>query len=198
MTIATTIPDVDDRVVQVKIIYWGPAECGKTTSLMAVASAFASMSIDDVLAVQTTTGRTLWNEYGAFRFDIPAGAGTVAAIVHLSALTGQERFLNTREFAGASSDGVIFVADCRPGLEPPTVRSYEELIAFIGATVPVIVQANFQDVTGALLPDELDNLLSKAAGKRYFKIVPTVASAGVNVSATFVELLLRVLCGGGH
>jgi hypothetical protein len=183
-------------MVQVKIVYWGPAECGKTTSLVAVAQAFAAMSIDDVLAVQTTTGRTLWNEYGAFRFDIPAGAGTVAAIVHLSALTGQERFLNTREFAGASSDGVILVADCRPGFEPATVRSYEELVAFISAAVPVIVQANFQDVTGALLPDELDELLAKAAGKRYFKIVPTVAAAGVNVSAAFVELLLRVLCEG--
>ncbi len=92
-------------LVQLKIVYWGPAEAGKTTSLMAVASIFQKFRLDEVIAVQTTGGRTLWNEYAAFQFSIPAKPRPVDVVVHLSALTGQERFLNTREFAGSSIDG---------------------------------------------------------------------------------------------
>jgi hypothetical protein len=37
------------------------------------------MSSQVIKFVQTATERTLWNEYGAFRFDIPTDAGTIAA-----------------------------------------------------------------------------------------------------------------------
>ena len=100
MTDATT---TRPAAVQLKIIYGGPAEAGKTTSLVAVANIFSRFRLDDVLVVQTTGGRTLWNEYAAFQFTIPQRTTRVDIIVHLSALTGQERFLNTRKYAAPVS-----------------------------------------------------------------------------------------------
>jgi len=183
-----------DHVIQLKIIYWGSAEAGKTTSLLAVADIFQCFRLDEVIKVQTTGGRTLWNEYVAFQFTIPTGAlNTAQVIVHLSSLTGQERFLNTREFAGSSIEGAIFVADCRPDFLAATRRSYEELVAFAPKGTPIVVQANFQDVPTSARPAALDRLLGSFARGTYTKVVPTVATRGANVAAAFLDLLHAVL-----
>ncbi len=188
-----------EHVIQLKIIYWGPAEAGKTTSLLAVADIFQRFRLDEVIKVQTTGGRTLWNEYVAFQFTIPTGAATTAqVVVHLSSLTGQERFLNTREFAGSSIDGAIFVADCRPDYLAATRRSYEELAAFAPKGTPIIVQANFQDVPTSARPAALDRLLGSFAKGTYTKVVPTVATRGTNVAAAFLDLLHAVLTRGAR
>jgi mutual gliding-motility protein MglA len=182
------------KLVQVKIVYWGPAEAGKTTSLLAVAYIFSRFKLDDVIVVQTTAGRTLWNEYAAFQFTIPAGAASVDVVVHLSALTGQERFLATREFAGASIDGAIFVADCRPDFMQATARSFEELMAFAPPGTPVVVQANFQDIPSSIRPTKLEAMLASRWKGRFIKTIPTIANSGLNVSAAFLDLLYAILC----
>ncbi len=183
------------QLLQLKIVYWGPAEAGKTTSLLAVADIFRKFRLDEVIVVQTTGGRTLWNEYCAFQFTIPTGPTTTTVVVHLSALTGQERFLNTREFAGSSIDGCLFVADCRPGFVAATARSYEELVAFAPKGTPIVVQANFQDIPTSIRPARLGPLLdARAKAKGTFaKVVPTVATRGTNVAASFLDLLYAVL-----
>ena len=182
------------KLLQVKIVYWGPAEAGKTTSLLAVADIFSRFKLDDVIVVQTTAGRTLWNEYAAFQFTIPAGPASVDVVVHLSALTGQERFLATREFAGASIDGAIFVADCRPDFMQATARSFEELMAFAPPGTPVVVQANFQDMPTSARPAKLEACLASKWKGRFVKVVPTIATTGLNVSAAFLDLLYVILC----
>jgi len=182
------------KLVQVKIVYWGPAEAGKTTSLLAVADIFSRFKLDDVIVVQTTAGRTLWNEYAAFQFTIPAGAASVDVVVHLSALTGQERFLATREFAGTSIDGAIFVADCRPEFMQATMRSFEELMAFAPPGTPVVVQANFQDIPTSTRPAKLEAYLASKWKGRFYKVVPTIATTGLNVSAAFLDDLYAILC----
>jgi mutual gliding-motility protein MglA len=182
-----------EQLLQLKIIYWGPAEAGKTTSLLAVADIFRKFRLDEVIKVQTTGGRTLWNEYTAFQFTIPTGATTTQVIVHLSALTGQERFLNTREFAGSSIDGCLFVADCRPDYIAATVRSYEELVAFAPKGTPIIVQANFQDIPTSMRPAKLEQRFATTARGSFAKVVPTVATKGLNVAAAFLDLLYAVL-----
>ncbi len=187
-----------DQLLQLKIVYWGPAEAGKTTSLLAVADIFRKFRLDEVIVVQTTGGRTLWNEYCAFQFTIPTGLTAATVVVHLSALTGQERFLNTREFAGSSIDGCLFVADCRPDFVAATARSYEELVAFAPKGTPIVVQANFQDVPTSIRPARLGLLLdARAKAKGTFaKVVPTVATKGTNVAAAFLDLLHAVLTKG--
>ncbi|NMC04105.1 MAG: hypothetical protein GYA24_02775 [Candidatus Lokiarchaeota archaeon] len=187
---ATSPPE---QLVQLKIIYWGPAEAGKTTSLLAVADLFQRFRLDEVIKVQTTGGRTLWNEYAAFQFNIPVGTATAQVIVHLSALTGQERFLNTREFAGSSIDGCLFVADCRPDYIAATMRSFEELVAFAPKGTPIIVQANFQDIPTSMRPPALDRLLASKAKGTHAKVVPTVATSSLNVAAAFLDCLYAVL-----
>ncbi|MHA1681815.1 MAG: hypothetical protein ACTSUE_12465 [Promethearchaeota archaeon] len=191
-----------EQLLQLKVIYWGPAEAGKTTSLVHVYTALGRFAQDKLLKVQTTQGRTLWSEYGALLFELPGRDGPVPTLIHVSAVTGQERFLNTREFAVASTDGVIFVADCRPQFIHATERSYEELIAFIPRSVPVIVQANFQDEFGALLPDDIEKRLKcindeRDPGRRIVRVNPTIASEGVNTVGTFLQLLVEILSPGG-
>ena len=182
-----------DPLLQLKIVYWGPAEAGKTTSLLAVADIFQKFRLDEVIVVQTTGGRTLWNEYCAFQFTIPTGPTAATVVVHLSALTGQERFLATREFAGSSVDGCLFVADCRPDYIQATMRSYEELVAFAPRGTPIVVQANFQDVPTSMRPARLGQSLEARFKGTHAKVVPTVATKGLNVAAAFLDLLYAVL-----
>jgi len=185
-------------VIQFKVIYWGPAEAGKTTSLLGVRYTLSKHVADDLFAVQTTMGRTLWNEYNAFYFDIPiAKGGFVKVIIHLTALTGQERFLATREHVGMGADGVIFVADCRREYLNATKRSFEELLAFIRRFTPLVIQANFQDIINAANPEELGRVLDLDSTTdcwlKNVEIIPTIAREGINVTEAFVSLLGRML-----
>jgi signal recognition particle receptor subunit beta len=74
-----------------------------------------------------------------------------------------------------------------------TLRSYEELVAFAPKGTPILIQANFQDIPAAMRPAKLDQLLSAKAKGSYTKVVPTVATKGVNVAAAFLDLLYAVL-----
>ncbi|MHA1848138.1 MAG: hypothetical protein ACTSXU_10870 [Promethearchaeota archaeon] len=177
---------------QMKILYWGPAEVGKTTSFMSVREYYKENAVDSVIKVQTSTGRTLWNEYSALKFTLPGYNKSLDVIVHVSTVTGQERFISTREFAASSADGVIFVADCRKKFIRETIHSYEELVTFMPDDVPIVVQANFQDLKKIISIDDLEDHLSHV-DCRYREIVPTVASKGINTIKAFNLLLYYVL-----
>ncbi|MBD3185225.1 hypothetical protein GF325_00240 [Candidatus Bathyarchaeota archaeon] len=180
--------------LQVKVVYWGPAEVGKTTSLVHVYNSLHEHAADALIKVQTTGGRTLWSEYGALEFEIPSTRGPVSTVVHVSAVTGQERFLNTREFTAASADGIMFVADSRRHRLDATKRSYEELLAYMPRTTPIMVQANFQDARDVLSPAMMHQVLLNVDSSRPpINTVFTVAKDGVNTVGAFLQLLCMVI-----
>lgn len=58
--------DWENKVIQVKIVYYGPAMSGKTTSLKYLFSYFGKLKELD--SIESTVGRTLFFDFGVLKF----------------------------------------------------------------------------------------------------------------------------------
>ena len=59
-----------DGSIQFKIVYWGPGESGKTTNFHRLREAYHYIRLTDGYSVQTTDGRTLWQDSVFLSFNI--------------------------------------------------------------------------------------------------------------------------------
>ncbi len=143
------------KQMQVKILYWGPGEAGKTTNYHQISKIFKKYSISSGISIETTDERTLWNDSMVFKFVFEQL--NVEFILLLGTTTGQERFLSTREYVLQNSDGIIFVADSSLSKIKDNLRSFEELKAFINdKNIPILFLLNKRDLSDAI---EVDTFL---------------------------------------
>ncbi len=103
-----------DGIIQFKIVYWGPGESGKTTNFIGLRERFNSIKISNGFSIETSDGRTLWQDalFISFKFDLREVDYTI--ITQIVTCTGQERFLSTREYVLDGADGIVFVGDSNP------------------------------------------------------------------------------------
>jgi small GTP-binding protein len=136
-------------MIQVKIIFWGPGDSGKTTTFLAIQQIFQKYVISNPIMIATTDKRTIWNDSVCLQF--PFRNGLIPILVNISTTSGQERFLTTREYVLQNADGVIFVADSAPEKMTENVRSFQELITFTSrASIPIVFQLNKRDLPNAV------------------------------------------------
>ena len=144
---------LNNPLIQLKIVYWGPGESGKTTNWKVLKNHPKISRLNFGMSVETTDGRTLWQDSIFLRFDlnIKAGNDRYILVTQLTTATGQERFLSTREYILSGADGVVFVADSNPAMMEQNKRSFRELLNFTSALkIPYIIQLNKRDLDTAL------------------------------------------------
>nr|MDO8097960.1 ADP-ribosylation factor-like protein [Candidatus Njordarchaeota archaeon] len=179
--------------VQFKIVFWGTSYCGKTTALRFLASKLRSFLASNTLSVETTDQHTLYLDYVPIMLPFAIGDRKLNSLIHLVTTTGQRRFLCTRERAAQGADTVIFVVDSSAKRVDDNIRSFDELMAFTNQSeIPVVVQANKQDLDDALKIEEIRGYLNLP---RDMQIVPTVATTGKGLSKLFFTVLRQVLKG---
>ncbi|HEC40945.1 MAG TPA: gliding motility protein, partial [bacterium] len=61
------IIDHCDKTISIKIVYFGPALSGKTTSIKSLFSYFGKS--EDVMSIESTVNRTLFFDYGTVTFQ---------------------------------------------------------------------------------------------------------------------------------
>lgn len=171
---------LQQRSLQVKLVFWGPGCSGKTTMLRAIAKLYSGMVAAGPVEVATSEGRTMWEDYLALHAQ-----SSLDLVVHVYTTTGQRRFLHTREYVASGADGLLFVADSQREALDEDLRSWEELKAASPRGAPVLVAANKQDLPGAVSVGEMAELLGVDAKLVY----PTVARDGWGVGVAFRELL---------
>ena len=94
--------------VTVKLVYYGPGLCGKTTNLEKI---YANPKLDNkgkMISMSTETDRTLFFDF------MPMELGTIAGQkvrVQLYTVPGQVFYDATRKLVLRGADGVVFVAD---------------------------------------------------------------------------------------
>jgi mutual gliding-motility protein MglA len=157
---ADLLPDSDSAkdllnnpLIQLKIVYWGPGESGKTTNWKVLKNHPRISRLNFGMSVETTDGRTLWQDSIFLRFDLNIEAGTdrYILVTQLTTATGQERFLSTREYILSGADGVVFVADSDPEMMEQNKRSFRELLNFTSALkIPYIIQLNKRDLDNSI------------------------------------------------
>ena len=181
-----------ERTIKAKVVYYGPAQSGKTTNLEQIHRLSDPEGINRLVSLNTAQDRTLF-------FDLlPFSLGAVAGYdfkIQLYTIPGQVQYNATRRVVLAGADAGVFVADARRPLLKDNQAAFENMKVNLLANrlvpekVPLVLQYNKQDLPDVLSAAELDKVLNPW-GRRVF---PAVASEGRGVMETFVAVVQEML-----
>lgn len=179
------IIDSFERKIQLKIVYYGPALSGKTTSLKSLFNHFGKK--DKVSSIESTVGRTLFFDYGTIVFQNQEWM----VKIHVYATTGQDFYIITRPATLQAIDGIIFVADSQKSSFERNNISWKELCSYFGDGIldlPKVIAFNKQD-----LPDKFNSniFLHKIDYYKFSNIdvKKTIAINGEGILDSFEEIL---------
>lgn len=185
------MPELDDKRLSFKLVYYGPAQSGKTTNLMQLHDLLSPECKGELMTLETQNDRTLF-------FDLlPLGFRTASGLLirlRLFTVPGQVAHDGTRKAVLSRADGVVFVADSARTQETNNAESFQNLAdnaARVGldfATLPLVVQFNKRDLPNAVPEAEIRE---RWAGMNWPLCFAT-ALRGEQVIETF-EALLRAL-----
>ena len=168
----------------VKVVYYGPGLCGKTTNLQFIYGHTTPKSRGEMVSLETKSDRTLF-------FDLlPLEVGTIAGFktkIQLYTVPGQVFYNTTRKLVLKGVDGIVFVADSQRPMLPSNVESLanlDENLAELGIvmdTVPLVLQYNKRDLQDICSVEELDQTLNTRG-------IPAVEAAAVSGAGVFETL----------
>lgn len=193
-----TTPKALKEILQFKIVYWGPGESGKTTNYFRLREKFNGIVLNKGISIETTDGRTLWQDSIRISFFLNLGEVKFNVIAQIVTCTGQERFLQTREYVLDGADGVVFVGDSDPDKMEQNKRSFRELLSFTKKIkVPYVIQLNKRDIEDAIDIGVFKRQLGLPISELYDDgtrvIYPVIALSGENVKECFEDLIIQVI-----
>ena len=186
------------NMIQFKIVYWGPGESGKTTNFFRLREKFDLLKLTKGYSIETTEGRTLWEDSLYLLFNFTLHDVTFNIICHVVTCTGQERFLSTREYVLDGADGIMFIGDSNPEKIEQNKRSFRELVSFAKPKqIPYLIQLNKRDLKDAIPVKDFKLHLGLPLQESYpdgtLVVYPAEALQGENVVPSFSDLILQVI-----
>jgi len=178
--------------VTVKLVYYGPGLCGKTTNLEKIYGNPKLENKGKMISMSTETDRTLFFDF------MPMELGTVGGQkvrVQLYTVPGQVFYDATRKLVRRGTDGVVFVADSHSNMHESNLDSLENLKTNLRLNrldpdkVAIVFQYNKRD---------LPNVDSVETMTAYLKpgkapVVEASAISGTGVTATLRAAITRIL-----
>jgi mutual gliding-motility protein MglA len=146
------IVNLKKRQIECKIVYYGPARCGKTTNLEYIHRAFKKQVKGDMVSINTDGDRTLFFDF------LPLELGKLMGCdvrVQLYTVPGQVRYGSTRKLVLRGADGIIFVADSLEVRREKNMLALKDLQQNLKEynvsifEVPLVMQFNKRDLTDA-------------------------------------------------
>jgi len=179
--------DFENETLQVKIVYYGPAMSGKTTSVKFLFSCFNKEN--ELKSIDSTVGRTLFFDFGVLKFK---GAVWDLKFLVYSA-TGQDFYSSTRPATLNGVDGIIFVVDSQKKCLEHNLRSWKELNSLFGTefyNIPIVISLNKYDLNEMYKLHENDFLTQISYSKfKQLALTKTVAINGEGVMDSFSQLI---------
>jgi signal recognition particle receptor subunit beta len=112
------------KVIQVKIVYYGPGRGGKTTNLEYIYRKFQQRINSEMVTVKTHGDRTLFFDFLPFDIGMINGYNIK---IQLYTVPGQVKYNATRRLVLRGVDGVVFVADAMAVCREKNIQSLENL-----------------------------------------------------------------------
>ena len=168
-----------DRVIECKLVYYGPGRCGKTTNLEYIFKAGRKYTTSDMVSIKTKGDRTLFFDF------LPIGLGKIKGCdvkVQLYTVPGQAKYNSTRKMVLKNVDGVVFVADSleiRRNANILSLKNLQENLAEQKINIfkiPLVVQFNKRDLAEEGLPIMPIKLMEKELNSK-LKVPSYEASA---------------------
>ena len=145
--------DADASEIVIRVVYDGPPEAGKTTSLRALAG---SLSQSTVSPEEDAGGRTLWFDWMEYTGGRYEGCRIRCQIV---SVPGQRELTPRRFRLLKDADAVVYVGDSTRARLRESLEGLREMMRFMERTakppIGVLFQANKRDLTHALPLEEL-------------------------------------------
>ena len=178
--------------VTVKLVYYGPGLCGKTTNLEKIYGNPKLENKGKMISMSTETDRTLFFDF------MPMELGTIAGQkvrVQLYTVPGQVFYDATRKLVLRGADGVVFVADSQNTMRESNLDSLENLKTNLRLNrldpekVAIVYQYNKRDLPN-IDPVETMNEYMQPNGR---PVVEAAAKQGTGVTATLRAAVARIL-----
>ena len=187
------MPELDDTAGRAtfKLVYYGPAQSGKTTNLMRLHDLVAPSMKGEIMTLETQGDRTLFFDLLPLGFRAPSG---LLIRLRLFTVPGQVAHDGTRKAVLSRTDGVVFVADSQRTEELNNAEAFRNLAenaARVGIDferLPLVVQFNKRDLPAIVGEDEVRERWQGSAWQLCF----AVALTGIGVRETFEQLLRAV------
>ncbi len=183
------IIDHCDKTISIKVVYFGPALSGKTTSIKSLFSHFGKK--DELSSIENTVNRTLFFDYGTISFQNEEWI----LKVHIYTTTGQDFYLVTRPITLTAVDGIIFVLDSQQDVYERNLISWNELNSYFRESLkdlPIIIAFNKQD-----LPNKFNSIqfLNEISYQKFRNVESrvTIALSGEGILGCFEDILKLIL-----
>ena len=178
--------------VTVKLVYYGPGLCGKTTNLEKIYGNPKLENKGKMISMSTETDRTLFFDF------MPMELGTIGGQkvrVQLYTVPGQVFYDATRKLVLRGADGVVFVADSQNSMRESNLQSLENLRTNLRLNridpdkVALVFQYNKRDLPNVDAVEEMSGYLHPADTP----VVEASAITGSGVTATLRAAVSRIL-----
>src|SRR5438128_2259343 len=172
------------REIQFKIVYYGPALCGKTTNLNYIHQRINPLNRGDLVSLATATERTLFFDF------LPLNALVIKGFVtkfQLYTVPGQVIYNATRQLVLRSVDGIVFVADSQWEKMEENVESFKNLCDNLALQnmvieeIPCVLEYNKRDLQNIAPVNYMEYVLNNR--KKRLQSFEVISSSGQNVFA---------------
>jgi mutual gliding-motility protein MglA len=143
------------KEIQVKVVYYGPGRCGKTTNLLYINQKMNAKFMGKMISIDTRGDKTLFFDF------LPLSLGAIRGYnirVQLYTVPGQVLYNESRKMVLKGVDGVVFVADSMEVQQEPNKESLQNLRENLGEDnldideLPLVLQLNKRDLEGSVIP----------------------------------------------
>lgn len=182
------------RLICFKMVYYGPAKCGKTTNLERIHERINPDMRGELTVLSTQQDRTLFFDFLPLESQVITG---FTSKFQLYTVPGQVIYNQTRKLVLNGVDGVVFVADSQWPKMEENVESLANLEANLNLqrlsldSLPFILQFNKRDLPGCAPPHYMDFLLNRR--KTRVPCLQAVATRGPGVFETLNTLSRMML-----
>lgn len=182
------------KEIVLKIVYYGPGLCGKTTNVKHIYSVTDDNTRGKLINLETQQERTLYFDF--LPIELPEIRGFKTRL-HLYTVPGQLFYSNSRRLIMKDVDGVVFVADSQAERLDANIISLDDLLDNLNAygydidRIPFVIQYNKRDLPNALPVEKLRSELN-----RWYPKVPdfeAVASEGEGVFECLKTVVKMIL-----
>jgi signal recognition particle receptor subunit beta len=183
------------KEIQLKIVYYGPPQGGKTTNLEKVHAEVeaAPEAKGKLTSLATNSDRTLFFDFLPLETTVIRGFKTK---FQLFTVPGQVIYNTTRQLVLRGVDGLVFVADSQYDKMEENVQTFANMIQNLETlnqnldNIPYVLQYNKRDLPNAAPVNYLDFLLNNREVQ-----VPSFASSAVKGEGVFetLNMITRML-----
>jgi hypothetical protein len=184
---------IRNKEIQLKIVYYGPGQGGKTTNLLYIHKKFCEKIKSQMVTIDTYGDRTIFFDF--FPFDLSQINGFDIKIL-LYTVPGQTKYDATRKLVLNGVDGIVFVADMSASMRRKNILSLKNLHENLRGynknilKIPLIFQFNKVDLSQKgypiLTPERLTNDLNRQLKRPW---ITASALTGENVALTLKKII---------